>query len=146
MRRTTVALILLSAGCQTQEGGSGDGFSVDACRFEEVAGVATIVAVQDAPADFPPVYCPNDPVQVLFDFIADDPQADTQGEQVGLTLTQDQQFGTSREYVPRAWVEDEGLTEGTEHRCILHLGEGFCPNPFGTFPDVDYEAAEEGCQ
>ena len=78
MTRTTIAVIMLVAGCQTQQGGGGDGFSVDGCRFEEVAGIATIAAVQDAPADFPPVYCPNNPVQVLFDFVADDPDADTE--------------------------------------------------------------------
>ncbi len=127
-------LVLLASvavsGCDTITGGP--------CTYDDTPGTATIASVEDAdPADN---NCANDPVEVVFDFAPDDPgAADLAATGLRLTIA-----GGANP--PLAWVEDEGLTEGSAHDVIRRdITRGTCTPVLYEFLNVDYDAGIAAC-
>ena len=108
------------------------------CEYDDTPGTATIVSVQDA--DPAGNNCANDPVEVIFDFTPDDAgAADLAATGWHLTIS-------AGENPPRAWVEDEGLTEGSEHSAIRRdITQGTCTPILYEFTEVDYDAGVAAC-
>jgi hypothetical protein len=108
------------------------------CEYADTPGIATIVSI-DAP-DPDDLNCSNDPVEVTFDFVPDDPaSAHLAAADVRLRISE----GVNP---PRAWVEDEGLTVGSQHVCVRRdITSGTCTPLLFEFSEVDYEAGIELC-
>ena len=133
--------LCISGGCCDEE-------PFDKWHYIETPGTATILAVRDAD---PELYnCDNDPVEVLYEFAPDDPNAEPHPEiPWGYTVEDGWHLtiggGASP---PREWVESESLTVGSQHRCIRrHLTHPTAmPSPVTFFfPDLDYDAAIDAC-
>jgi hypothetical protein len=108
------------------------------CKYLDTLGVATIVALETPEPDV--LNCPNDPVEVIFDYQPDDPASRDLGA-TGLRLTISEGVNP-----PREWVESEGLTVGSQHVCIRRdIASGTCSPLLFDFADVDYEAGIELC-
>jgi hypothetical protein len=125
-----VFVVCMVSGCVWPVGGP--------CEYAEVSGTATIVSVSDASEG--ENNCANDPVVVVFDFVPDDP-GDEAHAATGWHLT----IGGGAN-PPRAWVDAEGLTVGTEHPCMRSdILSGTCTPVLYTFTGVDYDAAIDAC-
>ena len=104
------------------------------CEYVDIPGTATIVSVTPVSEDAAPAY---DAVEVLFDFVPDDPSAAEKylfpewpdsGQKMTLW------GGTS---LPRQWVQDQGLAVESLHSCIRsEIIEGTCTPVVFSFPDL----------
>ena len=115
-----------------------------ACEYEDVAGIATIISVTEAPAE--EYNCENNPVKVVFDFRPSYLLArllymfpDMSDEGNALTIA-----GGAN---PAAdWVAAQGLVVGSKHTCIRReIVSGTCTPVIFEFPNLDMEAAVEAC-
>jgi hypothetical protein len=108
------------------------------CEYQDTPGVAIIVSVEAAdPAD---LNCPNDAVEVVFDFAPDDPDAG-QPAATGLSLTISAGLNP-----PVAWVRQEGLEVGTQHPCMRRdIVSGSCTPITYRFTEADYDEVLELC-
>jgi hypothetical protein len=133
MFRLSVCVLMVTVLCGC------DGWLVGGpCTYQDTPGVATIVSVETAnPSDN---NCPNDPVEVVFDFAPDDPDiGDLEATRFSLTISS----GTNP---PLSWVTAEGLEVGTQHPCMRRdITRGTCTPIIYTFTEVDYDAAAEQC-
>ena len=141
--KLTVVILVVSAllgGC----GSSDDDPIGQDCRYVEVPGVAVIVAVDDAPETA--YNCTNDPVEVLFDFTPDDPDA-PQFYQYPEVPDTDRQLTVGAGMNPaREWVEAKGLTVGSEHACRRQeLVEGACTPVLFELVDQGYGDWADSC-
>ena len=107
------------------------------CEYDVVEGSATIDSVDAALVQDGD--CTNDPVVVTFTFM---PDGGTTGDEItGLTLTISSGLNP-----PRTWVESEGLTAGTVHRCEQQtITSGTCTPIIYEFTGVNYQNAIEAC-
>jgi hypothetical protein len=113
------------------------------CEYVDIPGIARVVSANEAdPADF---NCKN-AVEVIFDFIPDDPAAIDDylfptSKDTGKRLT----VGSGMN-PPKTWVLEQGLTEGSEHSCIRReITKGTCTPVIFHFPDIDMNKWEETC-
>ncbi|MGD8451689.1 MAG: hypothetical protein PVJ57_07705 [Phycisphaerae bacterium] len=108
------------------------------CEYADTPGVATVVSV--SPADPGDPNCWNDPVEVVFDYVPDDPElAHLAVSGIRLTISE----GVNP---PATWVEDEGLTAGSPHPCLRRdITSGACTPLLFELLDVDYEAGIDQC-
>lgn len=108
------------------------------CDYTDTPGVASVVSVTTADPD--QLNCWNDPVQVIFDYVPDDPElAHLAVSGIRLAISE----GVNP---PAAWVEDEGLTVGSTHPCLRRdIMSGTCTPLLFELLDVDYEAGVDQC-
>ncbi len=133
MSRLSVCLLMV-----TTIRGCGEWPIREYCKYHDTPGVATIVSVDAAdPGD---LNCPNDPVEVVFDFEPDDPDAGNLAA-TGLSLTISEGLNPAF-----SWVTEEGLEVGTQHPCLRRdITRGTCTPIIYQFTEVDYQAALEVC-
>ena len=125
-----VSALCAASGCARVIGGP--------CEYTDTPGTATIVSVSDAEPDAN--NCANDPVVVVFDFAPADP-GDEAGAATGWHLTI-----AGGANPPRAWVQAEGLIEGTQHACVRSdIVTGTCSPVVYEFSNADYEAGIAAC-
>ena len=128
-----------AAGCNSGGGGDDDDdSSIDGgpCTYQNIPGTATVVSVSDAdPNDY---NCTNDPVEVLFDFVPQDPSRDA---------FLDRHFMVANgANPPRDWAMQQGLTEGSQHPCILkEIVTGTCSPYIFDFTDINEEDGAQHC-
>jgi len=126
-----LTVLIVIPGCPPPRLGGG-------CAYDETPGVATIISVSAAGPDG--YNCPNDPFEVVFDFVPTDPEA-ADLAQTGRHLTV-----SAGANPPLAWIEDEGLTEGTQHNVVRRdITKGTCTPLLFRFIDVDYDAGVAAC-
>lgn len=121
---------LFCASCKEEDGGP--------CRYNDTAGTATIVAIRQPPQN---VYsCPNDPVEVDFNFVPSDvSRADLQADNVRVTVG-------SGANPNRAYILAKGFGEGNVMPCIREdIGHGACTPIIYTFPGVDLSDYADSC-
>ncbi|MBD3232432.1 MAG: hypothetical protein GF315_01770 [candidate division Zixibacteria bacterium] len=114
------------------------------CSFSDIPGYAIIQAIEEAPAD--QYNCPNDPVEVRYNFFPDDSNSvknyrfpDWSDENRRLTI------GAGMN-PPREWVERESLLVEQRYQCIRHeIQEGTCTPVYFEFPEIDFSKAGELC-
>ena len=113
------------------------------CRYADFSGVCTVTSVAK-PVPGEGSSCANDPVQVRFDFAPTDPGVDYRYpsySDTDLVLTV-----AGGHNPPRAWVEAEGLAEGSQHACVRkEIARGTCVPVIFEFTEVDYSAAADQC-
>ncbi len=108
---------------------------VSGCMYKDVPGTATIAKV--TPASAGENNCPNKPMNVTFQFKADDG---------GSTESENQLTIGDGKNPPRSWIVASGLTEGSVHKCIRQeLVEGACPPVVFDFPDLDQGQGRTEC-
>jgi len=108
------------------------------CEYADTPGTSTIVAVE-AP-DPSLLNCSNNPVEVVFDFLPDDP-ANEHLAATGERLTIGEGVNP-----PRAWVEGEGLMVGSQHPCVRRdMVSGTCTPLLFEFPDVNVQTGLDVC-
>lgn len=106
------------------------------CDYDVISGMATIVSVRDAD---PAANNCDDAVEVVFDFVPDEPgDVDRyrfpDWSDKGQYLT----VGAGMN-PPRAWVEDQGIVEGSTQRCMrLEITKGTCTPVIFSFPEIDF--------
>ena len=119
---------LMGAGCWGWVGGP--------CEYTEIPGTATVVSVTPATENDD---CTN-AVEVVFDFAPTDTSL-TEHVATGVTLT----IGSGQN-PPDSWVQDEGLTEGSQHPCNRWvITEGTCTPVIYRFTEVNYLDAIDAC-
>jgi hypothetical protein len=147
--RILFCLWLLASLCAACDGSSdGDG-SEDPpiiggpCNYLDIQGTASIVSMGvPAPDDN---NC-NHAVEVIFDFTPDDPSAADDyllpnWSDKGQHLT----VGDGKN-PPKEWVLGQGLTPGTEHRCVRsEITDGACTPVVFSFPDIDFSGWPAFC-
>lgn len=108
------------------------------CIYTDTPGVATIVSV--TPAEPGDLNCWNDPVVVLFDYYPNPPASPALAA-AGVALTIGEGLNP-----PLSWIEAEGLTVGTQHKCRRRdITSGTCTPLLFDFPGVDYAAGLKKC-
>lgn len=133
--RAAGALLALALGAC---GGSDDEPIGGPCTYAETPGTAQIVAVGAAPDD--EHRCDDDPVQVLFDFVPDDPADLVHVAQLRALTVE------AGAHPPRAWVEASGLTVGSVHPAVRSDAlTGSCTPVVFELTDVDYAAGTAAC-
>lgn len=137
--RTWPALLL--AACAATAGScarSGPGPIGRCGAYVSTPGTARITAVEPAPAG--EYSCTNDPVRVLFTFTPA-AGADPSLAATGVALT----IGAGAN-PPRAWVQAQGLTVGSEHPAVrLDEHGGACTPLVWRVTDVDTDAGLRAC-
>ena len=137
--------LLAAPACNLTTGVTDDQTPVGgACTYAEIAGAATIVSVTQAD---PSLYnCQNDPVEVVFDFVPNDPTA-TGSYRFPAWADTGQHLTVSGGANPaRQWTLDAGLTPGTQHPCVRsEITAGTCTPVIFTLSDVDYTKGAEAC-
>ena len=114
------------------------------CEYVAISGVATIVSVGEV--DPQHYSCPNNPVQVLFDFVPDDAGATEAYRWPDWPDTGQRLTIAAGANPPRRWVTEEGLTAGSQHRCLRReVVSGACPPVLFEFPDLDQESGRAAC-
>ena len=132
----TVWVPALLVGCAEQVGGP--------CTYVDFPGTCTITFVGPPEADAS--NCSNNPVQVRFDFIPADPGAREDYRFPNMADERQLLTVAGGANPPRAWVEAEGLTEGTRHACVRReITRGTCTPVLFEFTEVDTEAAAGQC-
>ncbi len=120
------AVGLLSTGCP--------GFG---CLYERTAGMARIAVVQSSTRAGS---CPNDPVEVLFDFTPNE------ASNTNLVATGERLTVTSGSDPARSWVEASGLPVGSVHPATRSDETNGACAPLGfSLDDVDYKVAADAC-
>lgn len=114
------------------------------CAYAEISGVARIVSVK--PAD-PSLYnCRNDPVEVVFDFVPNDPTATGSYRFPAWADTGQHLTVSGGANPPRQWVLGAGLAPGTTRACVRsEITAGTCTPVIFTLSDVDYTKGAEAC-
>ena len=114
------------------------------CAYAEIPGVATIVSVRQAD---PSLYnCRNDPVEVVFDFVPDDPKAPDRYRFPAWADTGQHLTVPGGANPARQWTLNEGLTAGTQHACVRsEITAGTCTPVIFTLSDVDYTKGATAC-
>lgn len=129
-----LAVIIVTFGCL-------DPLIDGRCKYVDIPGTVVVISVTDADASAN--NCPNDPVEVRFNFTPDDPAARDLYIYGDVTDTNRRLTVFDGKNPPRHWVVDQGLTEGSTHRCIRHEAiEGTCTPVIFDFPDL---APPVGC-
>lgn len=98
------------------------------CTYKSVDGIATITSVSLI-AD--PYNCRTDPVEIRFDFVANDPSKDFEIPYNPNNFTFDGGRPTSKR-----WAEENGLTVGSRHTAIKKL------ITYGTCTPVSYDFSD----
>jgi hypothetical protein len=134
-----LAMVLILAGCPGLNSSR-----LDPCSYMDVPGTATVVEVRDAaPGRYS---CPNDPVEIYFDFAPADPQVQPSERISGLPLTHLPLKIGSGMNPPRAWAGEMGLVAGAQVPCVRReIVKGACPAAVYVFPSLDSPAAEKAC-
>ena len=108
------------------------------CAYKDIPGWARIVSIQTAP---PKAHnCPNDPVEVRFDFIPADPSLEAKQAE-DLTLTVGGGMNPARSYVAA-----KGIVKGKTYRCVRReITKGTCTPVLYTFPKIDLSDFDKSC-
>jgi hypothetical protein len=108
------------------------------CAYTDIPGWARVVSIQAAP---PKAHnCPNDPVEVRFDFIPADPSLEAKQAE-DLTLTVGAGMNPARSYVAA-----KGIVKGKTYRCVRReITKGTCTPVLYTFPKIDLSDFEQSC-
>ena len=113
------------------------------CEYVDIPGTARVVLVKEAA---PIESNCKDAVEVIFDFVPDNPAIIDDylfpnWEDTGQRLTVGGGMNP-----PKTWVLAQGLTEGSEHRCIRsEITKGTCTPVIFRFPEIDMKGWEENC-
>ena len=113
------------------------------CTYTDIPGTAKIVSVKPAPADG---YNCGKNAEVTFDFSPSDPAA---ASSYRIPNMKD----TGRHYTvgggmnpPKAWVDEQGLTEGSQQSCIRsEETAGTCTPVIFSFPKISKTGWEKYC-
>ncbi|MEW6412724.1 MAG: hypothetical protein AB1483_09665 [Candidatus Zixiibacteriota bacterium] len=133
-----LAVLTVVIACSDEETTDGP------CRYVEYPGTATIVYIVDDSAGAS--ICSN-AVIVLFDFLPDDPTAPDRYLYPTYADTGRQLLVGTGYPPPENWVAGEGLTAGSEHRCVRsEIISGMCTPVVFTFSDIDYSSWTDSCQ
>ena len=120
---------------------------IGACDYHDISGTATIVSV-DGGVDL----C--DLVTILFEWAPDDPDDPLMDAYDAGFVQYAYEEGIPLEYrcgdttckPAREWVDNEGLTVGSQHPCNVSVDlAGPCPPLIYEFQDVDYATAAGNC-
>ena len=110
-------------------------------------GLATILSMVDGDPD---QGCPNDPVEVQFEFAPTDPNARRNYLYPNVSDTGYIKIQTLAD-PSRGWLLEEGLTVGTTHPCVREERRWKSPTlPGGSpvefrFVEVDYAKGDDSC-
>ena len=137
-----ISMIFIFAGCADSD--NNDNFEGGPCEYVKISGTATITSIVDASDDA--YNCDNEPVEVLFDFVPDDPD-----------VTNDYLFpntSDSGRYLrvgegqnpPRNYMNDKGIIVGSSHNCVRNeILNGTCTPVFFQFPEIDFSDYGDYC-
>lgn len=129
---TWLTLFVLSCASCTRSADGGR------CAYEDTTGTATITAIRDPPSDL--YNCPNDPVEVMFDFVPADPSLSA------LSATDQRATVGSGANPNRAYILAKGFSEGNQLRCTRKdIRQGSCSPILYEFPDVDLSDYADSC-
>lgn len=117
--------------------------STGPCEYRQTQGHAVITAVRSAASG---TYNCKRAVQIIFDFIPDDPLAQK-------NYRFPQQSDSNRLFTvgagmnpPDGWAQRVGLVQGSTHRCIRQeITKGTCTPVIFSFPDLDFSGWQEEC-
>ena len=107
------------------------------CQYLEIPGTAKITVIRPAGTGY---NCPRNPVEVLFDFTADDPRRSSRQAQdrylkIGAGMNPSMDF-----------VENRGLKVGQTLRCVRkEIITGTCSPTGFDFPDIDFSDYGKWC-
>ena len=130
------ALFAVLAGCDEQITGG-------ECQYRSFEGTATIRSV--SPDDSPDRPC-DDSVIIVFDFVLDDPGEAGRYQFDGIPDTSRVFILPGGQNPPDGWADREGLTAGSDHRCLRReIRIGTCTPVLFEFPDVDDSDWQDYC-
>ena len=113
------------------------------CSYSDFAGTVEIIRVVDAD---PGAYNCKDAVEVLFDFVPDDPSDIDHYRFPGTSNENNRLTVSSGQNPPRSWIEDEGIAHGSKLKCVRReIKQDTCTPVIFFFPDLDYSKATELC-
>ena len=106
------------------------------CYYKEIPGIATIKEIKKAdPSEY---NCKNDPVTVVFDFAPNDSSLKKSNDHhltIGAGMNP-----------PRKWVQQQKITEESEHPCIRkEISIGTCTPVVFKFTKLDFNDALNMC-
>ncbi len=143
-----ISIITVIPACNDNDEGadnSGDGDIVGGpCEYNEIIGTAVITSIVDAdPGNY---NCDNDPVEVIFNFTPDNPDAgdgyrfpDTSDTNQTLTIG----GGMNP---PEEYMTIKGITAGSSHACIRkEITSGTCTPVIFEFSAIDLTDYAEYC-
>ena len=130
-----VIVVLMFSACSDIVGGP--------CEYVDIPGTARVVLVKEAAqADS---NC-KDAVEVIFDFVPDDPAAIDDYLFPNWEDTDQRLTVGGGMNPPKTWVLEQGLTEGSEHRCLRsEITKGTCTPVIFRFPEINMKGWEEHC-
>jgi hypothetical protein len=129
----SLVLLLFSCDDDTVCGGP--------CRYTEIPGTASIISVVDVGGE---TFC-DEPVELLYNFIPDDPDQINPSFLANWPLDSIQ-YIIAEKNPPRKWVEAFGLLPGTEHRCSrFRMYSGACTPIVYGFQGIDDASVYDSC-
>jgi hypothetical protein len=129
-----VLMLLLLSACGTEAGGRVGG----PCSYKSTQGTAKIISLNSAASNSN--NCNNNPVVVVFDFIADSPANADAAENNQMLVVGD------GKNPPLNYAIAKGLTVGSTHPCTRHnISSGTCSPVVFAFGDVDLSDYAASC-
>ena len=114
------------------------------CTYAEIRGTAKIISVKAAPSDG--YNCGKNAVQVIFDFVPSDPSAVSSYRLPNWKDTGQHFTVGGGMNPPKAWVDEQGLVEGSQQECIrAEETKGTCTPVIFSFPKISKTGWEKYC-
>jgi hypothetical protein len=137
-------LITVGIGRVQGQGNISSGTVGGGCKYKEIPGKCHITSASNAPAD--QNNCPNDPVEILFDFAPNDPQAPAHYLFPKWPETNQHLLIGDGKNPPRQWTVKQGLLKDSIKPCLrTEIVQGTCTPVIFKFIEVDYSDANKLC-
>jgi len=137
-----ISMIFIFSGCADSD--NNDNYDGGPCEYVEISGTATVISIVDANDDA--YNCDNEPVEVLFDFVPDDP--DATNDYLFPDISDSGQYLTigSGQNPPRNYMNDKGIIVGSSHNCVRkEILNGACTPVLFQFQEIDFSDYGDYC-